>query len=340
MLKSTDDREGAKQEGKITPESSSPCLIVVGPRFYGPLHWHRLLILIGVVTLFVGSLFLIGGRVLEYGVRYVAPIIVPLISLIGESYWIRRKHKQELQRLEAQTPTTAESRRLALRFADMELGGADVLRKAHDLKPLHAEYRDRSIVITDDLFVIPEVIPGCASFEPVHVGLERERVEHVVVDAIPGIDKSIGFANRSIVKVRKVLLRLILGAAIALLPMTLISLRLGIVRFWGLPGFWGPIFASGIAVALGLYLVKSQLVIAPRVIAARRRPWHDWEVMRPVHGGLMFDARTGQLLIPRSSLGPLYLRCDLATGLLAAWAWVSEAESPTDEALKAYAGIR
>jgi len=221
----------------------------------------------------------------------------------------------------------------------MELGGPDVSRDVYDLKPLHAEYRDRSIVITDDRLVIPEIAPGSASFEPVHVGLERERVEHFVVDAIPGVADSSVYTNRSNLEVRKVLSRWLLGAAIAMLPMTIIFLRLGIVRFWGLPGFWGPIFASGMAVALGMHLVTSQIVIAPRAIAARKRPWHDWEIMRPNYGGLIFDARTGQLLIPRSSLGPLYLRCDLATGLLAAWAWVSEADAPEEAELRRYVGI-
>jgi|GEM_PF-3074500 len=324
-------------------DTGSRCIVVNGPRQYGffsrqfmPGYLIALTIVIGVNTAFSFG---------NFGLFIKVAMLVALSAFLYRVAVLLRNRirKKELALHQLRSHESKEAKVEALRLIDgppdISFSRAKMAEAEADWRRHREQSRRRSIVITDDRLEVPSIIRSSMPFEPVHARSEADRIVQILTDALPEMEGVLTPVNRQRQEIVRFVQRACIGSLVAIIPAFVIFATAGVIRVWGLPGFWAPIVMTGIGVALSLRLMRSEIVIAPRLIVARKRPWHAWEIMRPDYGGLFFDARDGEISIPRSSLGPMFLRCDLATGLLAAWAWVSAAEPPDDKEIRRYVGI-
>jgi len=190
----------------------------------------------------------------------------------------------------------------------------------------------RVLIIVDTTISIPEFTPANHSFELIDTAREPERVAQMV-DAVAFGGSTDAQQPNALTSLRDTWLAWgLLGAAFV----TPIIANL-VFNF----SIYGKLVLMFVVMLLGAaaffqfrFWRDGAVFLAPRTIIFRTPRWGPAKICQSPDMLLVADVRDGTLYLPRRHMPHRAVRCSPAACLLAAWAWVNEAEAPTDELLK------
>jgi|GEM_PF-3220341 len=192
----------------------------------------------------------------------------------------------------------------------------------------------RVLIIVDATISIPEFTPANHAFELINTAREPKRVAQMV-DAVAYGGSAEAQQPSALTNPRDTLLAWgLLGAAFVT------PIIANLVFNYSIFGKMVVMFALMLLGAAAFFQFRfwkdGAVFLAPKTIVYRTPRGGPAKICQSPNMLLVADVRDGTLYFPRRHMPHRAVRCSPAACLLAAWAWVNEADAPTDEVLKRY----